>query len=54
MKIFKQKGGVISEKDCWVCIATYKGMPYLYIADTFLGLIKILLTEFAKDRHLVG
>jgi hypothetical protein len=50
MKIFKEKPGVISVKHCWVAI----GGGYMYIEDTLLGLIWLLITEWKHDRHLVG
>lgn len=38
MKIFKEKAGIISENEVWVCIHNC----YLYIADTLEKLIDIL------------
>ena len=49
-KIFKEKAGVISENECWVCICD----TYLYTADTLEQLIEILNTEWEHDRHLCG
>lgn len=50
MYIFKQKAGVISKKDCWVCFHSC----YMYIADTLMELIWVIITEWKQDRHLVG
>lgn len=50
MKIFKEKPGVISEGPGWVCIDD----GYLYTADTLLGLLWMLLTQWKDDRHMVG
>jgi hypothetical protein len=50
MKIFKEKAGQISEKECWVCIHE----EYLYTADTLRELALILNTEWEDDKYLVG
>jgi hypothetical protein len=50
MYIFKEKAGVISEKECWICIHSC----YLYSADTLERLIEILNNEWEHDRHLAG
>lgn len=50
MKIFKEKAGVISKGECWVCI--HDG--YLYTAKTLEKLIEVLNTEWEHDKHLVG
>ncbi len=50
MKISKESPGVISNTPIWVAIEG----SYLYTSETFLGLLKILLTERNQDKHLVG
>lgn len=50
MKIFKEKAGVISESEIWVCICE----GYLYTADTLEDLIIVLNNEWKHDRHLAG
>jgi len=51
MKIFKQKAGVISLNDCWVCI--HGG--YMYgPCNTLEQLIHVLNTEWEHDKHIVG
>jgi acyl-ACP thioesterase len=50
MKIYKEKAGVISQKEVWCCIHN----EYLYIANTLKELIKILNTEWENDKHLIG
>jgi hypothetical protein len=50
IKIFKEKAGVISGDPIWVA---FEG-PYMYLHSTFLGLLKLLITEWRNDRHLVG
>ena len=49
-KIFKQKAGVISPNEVWVCICE----EYLYIEDTLEELITLLNTEWKDDKHLAG
>ena len=50
MKLFKEKAGVISETPVWVIIADC----WLYIAPTLLGVLKLYITEYGSDKHLVG
>jgi hypothetical protein len=50
MRIFKEKAGVISEGRCWICVSN----GYLYIEDTLLKLLWVLITEWKHDKHLVG
>lgn len=50
MNIFKEKAGVLSPEEVWVCICE----GYIYIADTLEQLIEILNTEWKNERHLVG
>ena len=50
MKIFKEKAGVISKGPVWVVIN--KG--YLYIHDTLIGVMWLMITEWEHDKHLVG
>ena len=49
IKIFKEKAGVISRNPCWVAI---EGGCYLYVADSFFGLLWLMLTEWRHDRHI--
>lgn len=48
MKIFKEKAGIISETDIWVCIHGF----YLYTHSTFIGLIWTILTQWNNDKNL--
>ena len=48
--IYKEKAGVISENEVWVC--NFNG--YLYIADTLLELEAILKNEWESEKYLVG
>lgn len=50
MKIFKAKAGVISPEPCWVCFHSC----YIYTADTFLGLLWAMITQWNDDSNLVG
>jgi hypothetical protein len=50
MRVFKEKAGVISKESVWVCVDRY----WLYIADTYLELLKMFITEHCNDKHLVG
>lgn len=50
MRIFKEKAGVISPEEVWVCVCE----GYLYVGDTLEELIEILNTEWKQDKHLVG
>lgn len=47
MKIFKEKAGVISPNATWVCIHR----PYLYTADTFIGLIITVIKQWKSERN---
>jgi len=49
MKIFKEKAGVISETEIWVCIHGF----YLYTHSTFIGLIWTILTQWNDDKNLM-
>jgi len=49
--IFREKAGVISEGPIWVFTDT-KG--WLYLHESFFGLLWQVLTEWRHDRHLVG
>ncbi len=51
LQIGRQPSGVIGPRPCWYAISP-KG--YLYLANTFLGLIWALTTEWENDKHLVG
>ena len=58
-RIYKEKAGVISENEIWVCSCTEKASPdsvagYMYTADTSEQLIMILNTEWEHDKHLIG
>lgn len=48
MHIFKEKPGVISKNEVWVCIHD----SWIYIADTLEELVNILNTEWEADKHL--
>lgn len=48
---FRSEVGEIAPIRCWVLL-DYDG--YMYTADTFLGLVFILLTEWRDDKHLAG
>lgn len=50
MKIYKERAGVISENEAWCCLYDC----YLYTADTLCKLIKIMITEWQDEKHLVG
>lgn len=50
VRIFKEKAGVIGEKEVWVALSP----GYLYTADTLWQLVKILIFEWENDQHLVG
>lgn len=50
MYIFKEKAGVISENEVWVCCCE----GYMYIEDTLEKLIEILNTEWKDDKHMIG
>lgn len=47
---WKEGPGIVGPKSCWCC-----GYDcYLHIHESFLGLLWEVLTEFKRDRHLVG
>lgn len=48
MKIFKEKAGVISENEIWVCIHGF----YLYTHKSFIGLIWTIITQWDNDKNL--
>lgn len=50
MKVWKEPAGVISELPVWCCYSD----GYLYIADTLLQLLLVMIKEWQHDRHLVG
>lgn len=41
-----------SANQCWYVIDYYSS--YLYDSDTLLGLLRVLITEWKHDKHLVG
>lgn len=47
MRIYKEKAGVISPNECWVCICE----GYLYVKETLEELIELLNTEWKHDEH---
>lgn len=49
MKLYKQKAGSISEHKLWVIWDA----PYLYEADTLLGVLWKLITEWKHDKHII-
>lgn len=48
--IICERPGVISEKRCWVCIHE----AWMYMADSFIGLLWVMITEWKHDRNLWG
>lgn len=50
MKIFKEKAGVVSPNEVWICLCE----GYLYTGDTLDELITILNTEWKQDQHLIA
>lgn len=50
VRIWREEPGVISEDSCWC--AYHQG--YLYTADTFAQLVRVMTQEYKSDRHLVG
>lgn len=50
MRILKEKPGIISPNACWVAVDD----EYLYIEDTLLKLLYVLLTEWKHDKHFAG
>ena len=50
MTLFRERPGVISPGPCWVLFAGC----HMYTSPTLLGLARVVLTEWAHDRHLVG
>lgn len=51
LRLFHERPGVISEGPCWGLLDE---MGYLYLADTFVGLVWLVAREWRHDRHLVG
>lgn len=49
-RVFREKAGVISERECWVM---FWG-PFMYIGDTLPGLACEVVTGFAKTYNIVG
>jgi len=52
--IVKDKGGIISPPgECvWMLIDGHG--PWMYLEDSFLGLMKQVITEWRHDRHIAG
>jgi hypothetical protein len=50
LKIYKEKPGIISKDEVWICIHD----DYLYTADTLYELIGILNTEWEDVKHFAG
>lgn len=50
MRIFKEKAGMISENEIWICIDSC----WLYTGDTLFELLWCILKEWRSDKHLVG
>lgn len=50
MRIFKSKPGELADYPCWVIYWKDK----MLIHETFLGVIKLFLTERDLDKHLIG
>lgn len=50
MKLWRSRPGEISPEPCWCLLQE----EYLYIHDTLLGVLWLMLTEYRDDRHLWG
>jgi len=50
MKLFKEPPNVISKDSVWVC---FHGM-YMYTGSSLVKLLKQIVFEWKKDKHLVG
>lgn len=50
-KLYREKAGVISQRKMWVFIDS-KG--YLYLDESLIRLIIVVVREWRNDRHLVG
>ena len=48
--IFREKPGVISESECWVCVYGC----WLHTGDSLISVLWNVVTEFKNDRHLFG
>jgi hypothetical protein len=48
--LFREEAGIISKEPFWGII--HEG--YLYMEDTLIHLIWTFITEYQKDKHLVG
>lgn len=47
----KEKPGVISETAVWVFIDS---QGWLYIEESLLDLVRVVITEWRQDKHLCG
>lgn len=53
MRIFRERAGVISPGNCWVCL--YGGVPgWMHTSESLPKLLWEVVTEWKNDRHLVG
>jgi hypothetical protein len=50
-KLIHEKPGVISEEKVWV-FTDNRG--YMYIDESLIRLLLIIITEWKSDRHLIG
>lgn len=48
MKIYREKAGIISPEPVWICFHK----EYMYVGDTFAGLIKDMVVYWNNDRRL--
>ena len=51
-KFYKEKADVISENSLYIICDRQHG--YFYRSESVLGLLKIILTEWKNDKHLIG
>lgn len=50
IKIFKEKAGVLSDTEVWVCM--YE--DFIHIQKDFYNLVKEVKNEFRNIKHLIG
>lgn len=48
--IFKEKAGVISENEIWICFHSC----YMYTNESLLGLLINIVKYWKKDSNLIG
>ena len=49
--IYQESSGVLAETAVWVCLDS---QGFMYMADSLVGLLRVLATEWRQDKHLVG